>query len=50
LSCPIFERVPHSRLATILVGSLDRGLQIVNAMTERLLVSRVTILELFCLI
>ena len=34
LSRSIFEHVPHSRLASILVDSLDRGLQILNTITE----------------
>ena len=34
LSRPIFEHVPHCRLAFILANSLDRGLHILNTMTE----------------
>lgn len=34
LSRPIFEHVPHSRLASVIAAGLSRGLQVVNAMTE----------------
>ena len=33
LSRPIFEHVPFSRLASVLVDGLERGLQILNSMT-----------------
>ena len=34
LSRPVFEHVPFLRLASILADSLERGLRILNAMTE----------------
>jgi hypothetical protein len=34
LSRPVFEHVPFSILASVLVDGLERGLQILNAMTE----------------
>ena len=35
LTRPIFEHVPHPRLASLLEQGLARGLDMVNAMTER---------------
>jgi hypothetical protein len=34
LSHPVFERMPFSQLAEILADSLERGLEILNSMTE----------------
>src|SRR6185369_1526303 len=34
LSRPVFEHVPFSRLPSVLVDGLERGLQILNSMTE----------------
>ncbi len=34
LSRPVFGSVPFSRLASVLANSIDRGLEILNAMTE----------------
>jgi hypothetical protein len=35
LSRPVFQNVPYTQLASVLKGALARGLQIVNAMTEK---------------